>query len=266
MRPWRVLVVDDEPPARRLLRSHLELDPALEVIGEAGGVDEAVRRIRDDAPDLVLLDIRMRDGTGFDVVDRIGPARMPLVIFVTAYDEHALAAFERLALDYLLKPVDRSRLAASLARAKHRLAADAALEMRPRLDALLAGLEQAAAPSAPAPKPEPAETRRIPVRLDEGRLLLVSPDELDWLEAEGNYVRLAKGKDRHLVRSTLAALEERLPAGFLRISRSTVVNLDRVREVQPWFHGNHVLLMHDGTRHTTSRTYKDRVRRAFGLD
>ena len=249
--PIRAILVDDEPLARRRLRSLLDSDDEIEIVGEYGNGRDAARAIREQSPDLVFLDIQMPELDGLGVVREVGVDAMPPVVFVTAFDEHALKAFEVHALDYLLKPVDRARFAATIRRAKGQIRGDRDRFLADRLDAALAELG----------------ARREPHRFaikKSGRIYLVRPEDIDWLEAEGNHVRVHIGKDSHLIRDTLARIEERLPAGaFMRIHRSTIVNVTRIREIQPWFQGDYVLLLTDGTRLTSGRSYRERVRSLF---
>ncbi len=248
----RVIIVDDEPLARRRLRSLLAGEADVEIVGEFGNGRDAVRAIVAERPDLVFLDIQMPELDGFGVVREVGIEAMPAVIFVTAYDEHALKAFEIHALDYLLKPVDRERFAAALRRAKTHAIADGGRGLHERLDAVLAELAR-----------QGREPQRVAIRKD-GRIFLVRPEDIDWLEADGNHVRVHVGKESHVIRETLGNLEERLPQrAFMRIHRSTIVNIARIREIQAWFQGDYVLLLNDGTRLTSGRTYRDQVRSLF---
>ena len=250
--PIRTMIVDDEPLARRRVRSLLEGDGDIELVGEYGNGRAAAAAIRDDRPDLVFLDIQMPELDGFGVLREVGVDDMPRVIFVTAYDEYAVKAFDVHALDYLLKPVDRDRFASALDRAKAEIRGEQRGALGDRLDALLAELG--------GRKREP---QRLAIK-KAGRIFLVRPEDVDWLEAEGNHVRLHIGKESHLIRDTLGRIEQRLPVGaFMRIHRSTVVNISRVREIQPWFQGDYVLLLADGTRVTSGRSYRDRVRSLF---
>ncbi|HEX6534112.1 MAG TPA: LytTR family DNA-binding domain-containing protein [Gemmatimonadaceae bacterium] len=245
----RALVVDDEPLARAHLRKLLAADPEVEVTGECGNGRDAVAAILEQAPDLVFLDIQMPELDGFEVVRQVGTSRMPAVVFVTAYDAYALRAFDVNALAYLLKPVDRERFAAVLERAKalaRRPAASSELESR-----LAALLEQTGDRGH-------AEDR-LAIKV-EGRIIFVRIGDIDWVEAHDNHVRLHVGPRTHVVRGTLTALERRLPAPrFLRAHRSAMVNIDRIAEVQPWFGGDYVLILTNGTRVTSGRTYRDRV-------
>lgn len=244
----RALIVDDEPLARAHLKKLLAADPEVEVMGEHGNGRDAVTAIRERAPDLVFLDIQMPELDGFEVVRQVGVARMPVVVFVTAYDEYALRAFEVYALAYLLKPVDRTRFAEVLERAKAQLRRDAPSELESRLAALLdSGADRGRA------------DERLAIKV-EGRILFIRIGDIDWVEAEDNHVRLHLGARTHVVRGTLTALERRLPpTRFLRAHRSAMVNVERISEVQPWFGGDYVLILADGTRLTSGRTYRERV-------
>ena len=251
----RAIIVDDEPLARRRLRSLLASETDVEIVGEYGNGRDAVEGIRELRPDLVFLDIQMPELDGFGVVREVGVAEMPAVVFVTAYDEYALKAFDVHAFDYLLKPVDRQRFASTLRRARSRAQGDDARALSNRLEALLAGLGGLGT--------QRQEPQRLPIRKD-GRIFLVKPEDIDWLEADGNHVRVHVGKESHLIRETLGKLESRLPErSFMRIHRSTLVNIARIREIQPWFQGDYVLLLADGTRLTSGRSYRDRVRSLF---
>ncbi len=256
----RVLIVDDEPLARARLRELLEDESDLVIVGECGNGTDAVTRITGDEPDLVLLDIQMPEIDGFGVLRAIGTERMPAVIFVTASDAHAVRAFEVHAVDYVLKPVDRDRLMEAIGRAKHRLGETAGRdeedEVRTRLAALVAEVSAAVATNAGATR---AGVARLAIKGD-GRVIFVRTADVDWIEAMDNYVRLHVGRETHIMRETLTHLEQRLPPqSFLRIHRSTIVNVDRIREVQPWFAGDYVLILGDGTKLTTGRRYRAAV-------
>ncbi|HEX2060688.1 MAG TPA: LytTR family DNA-binding domain-containing protein [Thermoanaerobaculia bacterium] len=241
----RVLIVDDEPIARRGIRQQLRGEADLEVIGECGDGAAAIDAITELAPDLVFLDIQMPEVGGFDVVEAIGVARMPAVVFVTAYDEHALRAFDVHAVDYVLKPIDRHRFRTAVERARRRLA-DAPGQLDKRIAAVLGELG----------RPAHDYAKRLAIKGD-GRVILVGVDEVDRLEAAGNYVEVHSGARRHLVRETMASLEARLdPARFVRVSRSSIVNADRVRELQPMFNGDFVVVLRDGTKVAGSRRYR----------
>jgi two-component system LytT family response regulator len=244
MRELKVLIVDDEEPGRRKLQRMLEDEAGVVVVGEAASGAEAITRIRELEPDLVLLDIQMPHGTGFDVVEAIGPAAMPPVIFVTAYDQHALRAFEVRALDYLLKPVAADRLREALARVPSR-----ANDEEGRAIRLHQLLESVA--------PRPFLTRLL-VHAGE-RAALLAVDRIDWIEADRNIVHLHAGGRSVTLRESISALEERLdPAQFLRVSRSVIVRLDAIRELQPWSHGDYRVMLTDGTTTMWSRRYRAR--------
>jgi two-component system, LytTR family, response regulator len=241
----RVLIVDDEAPARRKLRRMLGEHGGVEVAGEAGDGPAAVQAITSLRPDLVLLDIRMPGLDGFGVIAEVGAARMPPVVFVTAYDDFAVQAFEVQALDYLLKPVTAERLAAMLERAGRHAGAASLSE---RLDALLARMPAAATPYL----------QRFLVESG-GRAQLVPVEQVDRIEAARNYVHLHVHGARLPLRQTLSTLVERLdPAQFLRISRSEIVRLDAVKELQAWFHGDYKVVLKDGTELMWSRRYRAR--------
>lgn len=250
MTDLRVLVVDDEAPARARLRRMLQAEPGITVIGEAEDGAQAIAAIRALDPDLVLLDIQMPNGTGFEVIDGVGPDAMPPVIFVTAYDEHALRAFEVRALDYLLKPVASDRLGQAITRAR-----DEAVDREARAVTLQDMLDSV------APR---QHLSRILVHLDE-RAVLVPVDRIDWIEADRNYVWLHSAGKSVLHRQSISALEERLdPQRFLRVSRSVIVRLDAVREFHPWSHGDYRVVLHDGTTTMWSRRYRARSGAMFG--
>ncbi|MBC7894784.1 MAG: response regulator transcription factor [Cytophagaceae bacterium] len=244
MTELRVLIVDDEEPGRRKLRRMLEAEPPVVVVGEATNGTEAIARIRELDPDLVLLDIQMPHGNGFEVVEAIGPDAMPPVIFVTAYDEHALRAFEVRALDYLLKPVAPERLREALTRVAHRPVdrVDGAIKLHHLLETVAA---------------RPYLTRLLVHGGDRAALLAV--DRIDWIEADRNVVHLHAGGRAVQLRESISALEERLdPAQFLRVSRSVIVRLDAIRELQPWSHGDYRVMLTDGTTVMWSRRYRAR--------
>jgi len=261
-RRLRALIVDDERLARERLRELLAADADVDIIGECGNGDDAVTAIVRDHPDLVLLDIQIPELDGFGVVRAVGVQEMPAVVFVTAHDEHAVAAFEVHAVDYVLKPVDPERLAEAVRRAKRRIASapgsgagaarDDDRDLRERLAALVAEVSAAVLPGS-------APTGRLAIK-GEGRVVFVRIADVDWVEAMDNYVRLHVGRDVHMMRETLSNLEVRLAgATFLRIHRSSIVNIDRIREVQPWFAGDYVVILHDGTKLTTGRRYRAAV-------
>ena len=250
MPPTRALIVDDERMARKRLRTLLAAEPDVDVIAECDNGRDAVVTIREQRPDLVFLDVQMPELDGFAVVHAIGVERMPVVVFVTAFDTYALRAFEVHALDYLTKPFDRERFQATLRRAREqvRLRAADALPSADVSRRLLTFLEQLDAKKPP--------TDRVMVKAG-GRVIFLRADEIDWVEAAGNYVRLHVGRETHTLHETLSSLGARLdPARFVRIHRSTIVNVERIREMQPWFHGDAVLILRDGTKLSASRSYR----------
>lgn len=241
----RALVVDDEPLARQRIRHLLKRVTDIEVVQECGNGLEALKAIEDLSPDLVFLDIQMPELDGFGVVEAVGAARMPPTLFVTAHDEHALRAFEVHALDYLLKPFSAERFHQALERAR-RWCAPHLAGGAPDLAALIEGVRQ-----------ERPWVDRLLVRQGE-RHLLVRTSAIQWIEAEDNYVRLHVEGTSHLMRQTMTGLLARLnPAQFRRIHRSAIVNLDCIREFQPWSGGDHLVIMRDGTKLTLSRTFRD---------
>lgn len=242
------LVADDEPLARGRLRRLLLEEPGVRVVGECATGAAALDAIAREHPDVVFLDIRMPGMDGFEVVAALGGAPAPAIVFVTAYDRYAVRAFEVHAVDYLLKPFARARLRETLARLRERLARrDVAA-----LDARLASMMQEL-------RPPRAPRDRLVVRHD-GRILFVPLADVEWVEASANYVRVHARGETYTLRETMRGMELRLPADrFLRIHRSTIVNLDRVRELQPWFRGEQVAILHDGTRLTVARSYAARI-------
>lgn len=246
-RTIRVVIVDDEPLARDAVRLALERAPGVTVVAECGDGEAAVGAIRAHAPDLVFLDVQMPGLDGFGVIERIGADRMPGVVFVTAYDEHALRAFEVHALDYVLKPFDDARFGDVLAHARRRLVEERQGETARALAAVLQ--EGAGTDGGPW-------ARRIMVEEDE-RLRFVPVEAIDYLEADANYVRIHAGGDEHRIRSSLSGLLERLdPRQFIRIHRSTAVNVDRIGEIQPWFGGDYLAILRDGRQLRVSRRYR----------
>jgi two-component system LytT family response regulator len=240
MTPLRALIVDDEPLARRRLRTLLKNDPRVAVVGDAEDGPEAIRAITALAPDLIFLDVQMPGMSGFDVLERIGIAAAPAVIFVTAHETYALQAFDAHAVDYLLKPFDRVRLQEAISRAIQLIGRGG---VEDRLAALLADMIQQ------------QTTRRLMVQ-SPGRVYFVDVADIDWIEAAGHYVTLHAGARSHLLREAIGTLAERLDrAGFARIERSTLVNVDRIQELRPAFHGDLDVILKNGARLRASRRY-----------
>jgi two-component system, LytTR family, response regulator len=231
----RVLIVDDEPPSRRKVRRFLERDTEIGAIGEAESGAEAIEAMHRFAPDLVFLDVQLTDMDGFTALESAPEPRDFHVVFLTAHDHHALRAFQAEALDYLVKPVDPERFERALERAK----------------------EQVALRREQKPKTEPQRFLRRIVVEKNGREVFLAVERLDWAEADRNYVRLHAGADEYAIRGTLENLARQLdPDQFARISRSELVNLDRVKEMQPWFHGERRIILKDGRELTWTRRFR----------
>lgn len=262
--PIRVLVVDDEPPARAKLRRLLAEEPDVEVIAEAADGEEAVAALRRHAPDLVFLDVRMPRLDGFGVIEAVGVERMPAVVFVTAFDEHAVRAFEVEALDYLLKPFAPARLRKVLDRVRAVRAREAPDDetLAERLGRVLGALAPAAGGSAEEPGPT---LERLLVDAGPEREVLLPADEIDFVRADGNYLVIhARGRTFRR-RGPLTELAARLdPERFLRINRSELVRLDAVAELQPWFHGDYCLILRSGDKLTWSRRFRAKDKDRFG--
>lgn len=293
----RVLIVDDESLARQRVRRLVQTEADVEVVGEAESGHEAVALIRELQPDLVCLDVQMPGLDGFGVLRELDGGHVPMVLFITAYDEHAQRAFDVHAVDYVLKPVDEDRFKAAFDKARKQRANAVAAE---RLGELLetvrrladggaaladgrgeagaagnghangAGANGSSATGAAGGVGANGATNgryasRILVKQD-GRMFFVKTTEIDWIEADRNYVRLHVGKTSHTIRERISHLEETLdPRLFARIHRSTIVNLNRVREMQQWFSGDYVVILEDGTRLRLSRHYRDRVEKQVGV-
>ena len=251
----RAVIVDDEPLARDRVRMLLLGVDDIEIAGEFGDGRSAVTGILELRPDLLFLDVQMPELDGFGVLQLVGAEQMPVTIFVTAYDQYALEAFDVSAVDYLLKPFDRERFLRALAQARKQI------------------------PSAPSHPPEDLQSRLLSLlqqvtkkafleRLvikSAGRISFLKTDEVDWIEAAGNYVRLHVARESHMLRETMSSLESKLdPAKFVRIHRGAVVNLERIKDLQPLFHGDHQVMLRDGSRLTLSRSYRENLERVLG--
>lgn len=244
----RTLIVDDEPLGRERVRTLLARDDDIEVVGECGDGKKTVAAIEKLKPDLLFLDVQMPELDGFGVLEAISGKPMPAIVFVTAFDKYAVQAFEVHALDYLLKSFDRERFEATLKRAKQAIRRSREGALSERLAGLIEDLE--------ARKERPT---RLVIR-GAGRITFLRVDEIDWIEAADNYVRVHVGKEVHLMRETLQSLENRLdPGKFLRIHRSHLVNLERIRELRPIFHGDYLVKLGNGTELTLSRNYREKL-------
>ncbi len=271
MEPIRTIVVDDEPDAREGILGLLRGDPEIVVVGECRTGPEAVASIEDARPDLVFLDIQMPELDGFDVVDAVGAERMPCVVFVTAHDEYALKAFETHALDYLLKPFSDARFSDALQRAKEQVRQSRVTELGHKLAALLREDSERMAGGAPQHVPNgntpPAPQQyldRVMIRTAR-QVFFVRVEEIDWIQADDYYAKLHVAGRAHLIRETMQQLEAQLdPKRFVRVHRSAIVNIDRIKSLAPYFRGGHVILLQDGTRITLSRSRRANLERALG--
>ena len=246
----KVAIADDEPLARARLRELLEAEPGIDIVAECSTGTETVLAIQKERPDLVLLDVRMPEMDAFEVIAALGVNHLPAIIFVTAHDQFALRAFEANAADYLLKPFDHDRFQEALQRGRERAKRNAQSHSMAEVIKLLAGLKK---PSKTA--------QRFAIRLG-GRILVVKPDEIDWIQGAGNYSELHVGSAVHLLRGTLAELEEQLsPTKFIRISRSLIVNVDRIREIRAKSHGDYVVVLRDGKNLSATRNHRETLLR-----
>jgi two-component system LytT family response regulator len=248
----RALIVDDEPLARTALSRLLKRDSDITIVAECADGESAVKSIRQMRPDVVFLDVQMPEMDGFQVIESVGVEQMPTTIFVTAYDRYAMRAFDVSAVDYLLKPFSPDRLSRAVARARDRWQNQQDKDAAKRLFALLDN------------RYSTDYVRRLAVASG-GRIVFVAVEEIDWIGAEDNYARLHVGRRVYEVRETLQALMEKLdPQEFIRIHRSTIVNVRRIREVQPWFQGSHIIVLQSGEELRMSRYQKEAVDRLLG--
>jgi two-component system LytT family response regulator len=259
----RALIADDEPLARRGIRQLLEAHPDVVVAGECRNGRETLRALHAVQPDLVFLDVQMPQMDGFAVLRAFGAERMPAVVFVTAYDEFAVRAFETHALDYLVKPVSEARFAEALRHVRERLRSNQALELTQKLEALLAQAGTGRVAGGITERQASRPARRLVVPTATGDLLL-DASEIDWIQAEDYYAAIYALGRRHLIRESLASLEERLdPASFVRVHRSAIVRLDRVRELRSTTLGEWMIVLRDGTRVAVSRRRREQVAEAI---
>lgn len=251
----RCVIVDDERLARQAIRDLLSADRELELVGEARDGDEALDLLQKTRADLLFLDIQMPEMSGFELIQALetqGTA-VPATIFVTAYDQYALQAFDAQALDYLLKPIDEPRFQRAVASAKTRVASQKGWYSAEQLMNMLSGSQLVRKPPT-----------RIPVKA-KGRVIFVRLEDVEWIEAEANYLRLHLAGESYLLRETMNSFEARVDGSqFMRIHRSTMVNIDRIRDVQPWFTGEYIVRMKSGKELTLTRTYRDNLRKLLG--
>lgn len=251
MKAIRVAIADDEPLARERLRSLLEGRERFAIVAECDDGAETLAALAEHDVDLLFLDVQMPGLDGFQILESLDAEKLPMIVFVTAFNDYALRAFDVSALDYLLKPFDRDRFEKTLVKVEERLAGRETAEMSGELREFLRTIST---------KGAPAHVSRFPVRSD-GEIYFVRAEDVDWIDAEGNYVALHSAGRRHLVRDTIKSLEDRLdPSKFVRVHRSAIINVDRLRKLQPYFHGEYVITLQDGTTMTSSRTYSDRLR------
>lgn len=261
----RTLIVDDEPLARDAIRILLSDDPEVVIIGECRNGKEAVYAVREQAPDLIFLDVQMPDLDGFQVIEQVGIENMPVTVFVTAFEQHAVRAFDANALDYILKPFDHDRFYAALQRAKNNLHQRKFYEQSQRLLASIGEVTEAGAPEEKG-KVAQKYLDRLVVKSG-GRILFLRVEDIDWIEASGDYMTLHVGSTSHLLRETMNDLAAKLDEQrFFRIHRSTIVNVDRVKEIQPFFKGEHIVTLKDGKKLKMSRSYRDKLEALLGQD
>jgi len=252
-RPIRALVVDDEPLAREMIREMLADDSEVEIVGECSNGREAVEAIKSLTPDLVFLDVQMPEVGGFEVLESFEREATPYVIFVTAYDQYAVRAFEVHAFDYLLKPFDNERFDAAWQRVKSQIKLDQGGERERHILALLEEL-----------KTGPRHLERLVIK-NGGRVFFLNVDDVHCIESEGNYVRVYDNQKAYMLRETISSLEEQLdPRQFRRIHRSAIVKIDKIKEMQPWFHGEYRVIMENGKQLTLSRNYRANFQGAVG--
>jgi two-component system, LytTR family, response regulator len=255
-RTIRCLIVDDEPAARGALRSLLEQEPDIEIAGELADGETALRFLRKSPADLLFLDIQMPEMNGFDMLRELDGASVPVIVFVTAYDQYALRAFDSEAVDYLLKPFSDERFHQALARARRQIRSGRIGSLSDQLRRLLART---------APSEVPGEYRSRLLIKHEGRITILPLAEVDWLEADGDLVKVHAGTRTFPVRETMKELESQIdPARFVRIHRSTIISVDRIKEMQPYFKGDYVVILRDGTNLKLSRRFKGDLEKALG--
>lgn len=267
--PLRAMIVDDEALAREGLRIRLHREPDVLVIGEFGDAESALKAMASDMPDVLFLDIEMPGSNGFALLGRARAGPLPIVIFVTAYDQHAVHAFDARALDYLLKPVEQERLRESLDRARAQLASARSVEFAQRVQGLSrelgAGASSASSDAAAGSARPTKGLDRIPVSV-EGSIHFVPTKDIDYIAASGDNVIAHAGAATHTIRKSMGEILDALdPLRFARIHRSTIVNLSRVVKVEPYLHGEYILVLHGGTKLKVSRGYREALAERLGL-
>jgi len=249
----RAVIVDDEAVARRRIRRLLAGEKDIEVIGECSNGLQAVSLIETERPDLLFLDVEMPEMNGFELLMQLDRSVLPVIIFATAFDKYAVRAFESHALDYLLKPIDSERLQSALDRARSHLHREKSADTNREILAMLSELQK-----------QKGRLERIMVKKP-GRAFFVKLASVDRFEAADNYIRVHAGPDTHLIRETMSALEARLdPNKFVRVHRSTIVNVDRIKEIHSLFQGRQVIVLHNGDKVTLGRNYRARLDRLLG--
>ena len=253
----KTLIVDDEPLARKNLRLLLKDDNEIDIIGECSSGQEALKAINSNSPDLIYLDIQMPGMNGFELLQQLDPIAVPVIVFVTAYDQYALAAFEVHAIDYLLKPFDDERFARSLEQAKLQVEQREVNKLSRKLFALIN--DNVISPTRTVPVSQNGYLTRFMVR-SANRIILVKVDDVDYIAADDYYVKISSGTRSHLLRESLNDLESQLdPAMFVRVHRSTIVNVDRIKELQPHFNGDYIVVLNDGKEFKLSRSRREKV-------
>lgn len=260
----RALIVDDERLARETLRLLLGEKDQIDIVGECKNGIEAVDAIQNLAPDLVFLDIQMPEMNGFEVIKSVGPEKMPVVIFVTAYDQYALRAFEARALDYLLKPFDDERFEQALARAVERIHERQVGELSTKLVDLISNKAETGSAQKEKDSSATEYLERIMIK-ERGSLYFIKVDEIEWIEAAGDYVSIHAAQKTHLLRETMSGLMKKLnPRQFVRVHRSSIVKVDSIKELKPYFHGDYIILLKNGKELKLSRRYWDQVEKVIG--
>ncbi|MEM1183163.1 MAG: LytTR family DNA-binding domain-containing protein [Acidobacteriota bacterium] len=247
--PIEALIIDDEPLAREKVRGFLENESDITIVAECRDGKEALEALEEHRPQLVFLDVQMPEMDGFEVLSNVEPEHLPTVIFTTAYDQYALKAFDVHAVDYLLKPFDRERFQQAVARARSEVERRELGDMRGHIQALLEHVSER--------RPKPPQ--RLVIK-SSGRVVFLKVDDIDWIDAAGNYVKLHAGGESHLLRETMSRLEDRLDSSkFIRIHRSTIVNIECIKELQQQFHGDYLVVLKSGQRLTLSRSYREKI-------